>query len=239
VEIFFDPQIHTHRGIAYEAVLNGIDAALQDAETKFSISSHLILCFLRHLSEAEAFKALTTALPYKDKIIAVGLNSSERGNPPEKFQGVFARAREEGLLRVAHAGEEGSAHYIWQALNLLEVNRIDHGVRCIEDDALMEFLRDERIPLTICPLSNIKLRVYDDLRNHPIKKLLDFGLCVMINSDDPAYFGGYVQENYQAVYKTFALSAQSLKQLAKNSFEASFLSEAQKQSYYQEIDALL
>lgn len=195
-EMFFDPQTHTERGIAFETVLNGLRRACQDAQTKLGISSELIMCFLRHLSEEDAFKTLEQALPYKDVIVGVGLDSSEVGHPPAKFERVFAKARENGFLIVAHAGEEGPAAYVWEALDLLKVNRIDHGVRSEEDPQLLERLAKERMPLTVCPLSNLKLCVVDDMAQHNIKRLLDQGLCVTVNSDDPAYFGGYMNDNF-------------------------------------------
>lgn len=239
VEIFFDPQTHTERGVSFETVIKGIHRALNDAQNLHGISSRLILCFLRHLSEEDAMRTLEQALPFKQWITAVGLDSSEVGHPPEKFKTVFDRARNEGLLTVAHAGEEGPPEYIWQALDLLKVSRIDHGVRCIEDAALVERLKQERMPLTVCPLSNIKLCVYDEMQQHNIKKLLEHGLCVMVNSDDPAYFGGYVTQNYLAVQEALNLSVEQLIQLSKNGFEASFLPEDEKQRYYNELDYLL
>lgn len=239
VEIFFDPQTHTERGVPFETVIKGIHRALIDAQNLHRISFRLILCFLRHLSEADAMKTLEEALPFKQWITVVGLDSSEVGHPPEKFKTVFDRARNEGLLTVAHAGEEGPPEYIWQALDLLKVSRIDHGVRCLEDARLVERLKKERMPLTVCPLSNIKLCVFDDMRQHNIKSLLEQGLCVTVNSDDPAYFGGYVTENYLAMQQALNLSVPQLIQLAKNSFEASFLTEPEKQSYYNELDYLL
>lgn len=239
VEIFFDPQTHTERGVAFETVIKGIHRALFDAECLYGISSRLILCFLRHLSEEDAMTTLEQALPYKQWITAVGLDSSEEGHPPAKFKTVFDRARNEGLLAVAHAGEEGPPSYIWQALDLLQVKRIDHGVRCLEDPSLVIRLKRERIPLTVCPLSNVKLRVFDCMANHNIKALLDEGLCVTVNSDDPAYFGGYITDNYLAVADALPLSPEQMIQLAKNSFEASFISDGKKQRYYNELDRLL
>ena len=235
-EIFFDPQTHTDRGIEFATVIKGIDQALQDGKSQLGISSHLILCFLRHLSTESAMGTLEEAIAYKDKIIAVGLDSSELGHPPSKFQAVFERARNEGFLTVAHAGEEGPASYIWEAINLLKVSRIDHGVRCIEDETLVEFLANSRIPLTVCPLSNVKLCVFKTMQEHTLKKLLDRGLCITINSDDPAYFGGYLTENFQASQERLALTKLELYQLAKNSFEASFLSPTEKEKFYQELD---
>jgi adenosine deaminase len=206
VEIFFDPQTHTERGIAFATALNGIRRALADGEREFGITHRLILCFLRHLSAEAAMQTLEQALPYKASIAAVGLDSSERGHPPAKFEAVFARARREGLLAVAHAGEEGPPAYIVEALDRLHVARIDHGVRCEEDPALVERLARTRVPLTVCPLSNVKLRVYERIEDHNLKRLLDRGLCVTVNSDDPAYFGGYVGANFIAVQRGLGLS---------------------------------
>ena len=238
-EIFFDPQTHTDRGIEFATVIKGIDQALQDGKSQLGISSHLILCFLRHLSAESAMQTLEQAIAYKDKIIAVGLDSSELGHPPSKFQAVFDRARDEGFLAVAHAGEEGPANYIWEAINLLKVSRIDHGVRCIEDETLVEFLAKNRIPLTVCPLSNLKLCVFKTMQEHTLKQLLNRGLCITINSDDPAYFGGYMTENFQASQEGLALTKFELYQLAKNSFEASFLSPTEKGKFYQELEAFM
>jgi adenosine deaminase len=236
-EIFFDPQTHTDRGIAFEVVHSGITQAMHDAKGKLGVSSALILCFLRHLSAEAAMATLKQALPYRDSIIAVGLDSSELGHPPSKFQAVFDRARAEGWLTVAHAGEEGPPEYIWEALQLLKVSRIDHGVRSVEDPALVEYLVEHQIPLTVCPLSNIKLCVFDTMAQHNLKQLMDLGLCVTINSDDPAYFGGYLAENFEAVEAALGLSPEQLVQLAKNSFKASFLSPAEQQPYLQELAA--
>jgi adenosine deaminase len=217
-EIFFDPQTHTHRGIAMDVVMNGI----RDAQLAAGISSKLILCFLRHLDEDDAQRTLDAAMPYRDWITAVGLDSSEVGHPPSKFARVFARAREAGLLAVAHAGEEGPPEYIWEALDVLGAGRIDHGVRCLEDDALVERLVRDQIPLTVCPLSNVKLRVVDAMRDHPLRTMLERGLKVTINSDDPAYFGGYIADNYVAAAEALALTPAELEQIARNSLEASF-----------------
>jgi adenine deaminase len=219
-EIFFDPQTHTDRGIAFETVITGIHDAQADAERDFGITSKLILCFLRHLSEDAAMKTLEEALPFREWIIAVGLDSSERGHPPSKFARVFARAREVGLLAVAHAGEEGPPEYIREALDVLKVRRIDHGVRCLEDPVLVDRLVAEQIPLTVCPLSNIRLRVFDTMRDHPLRTMLARGLKVTINSDDPAYFGGYINENYIAVAEALGLTEAELEQIAKNSFSS-------------------
>jgi adenosine deaminase len=221
-EIFFDPQTHTHRGIVFETVISGIRDAQLAAEREHGITSKLILCFLRHLDEDDAMRTLDAAMPYRDWFVAVGLDSSERGHPPSKFARVFARARAEGLFAVAHAGEEGPPEYIREALDILHARRIDHGVRCLEDDALVERLAAERIPLTVCPLSNIRLRVFDTMKDHPLRMMLQRGLKVTINSDDPAYFGGYVNENYLAVAEALQLTRDELEQLARNSFDASF-----------------
>lgn len=219
-EIFFDPQTHTARGIPFATVINGITRALAEG----GISTRLILCFLRHLSAESAMATLEGALPFKERIIAVGLDSSEVGNPPSKFAAVFARARAEGFLAVAHAGEEGPPSYIREALDVLHVKRIDHGVRCLEDPALVEELVARQIPLTVCPLSNVKLRVFPSMKEHNLRKLLQHGLRVTINSDDPAYFGGYIVDNYLAVAEALSLTEDEIRQLARNSFEASFLS---------------
>jgi adenosine deaminase len=235
-EIFFDPQTHTDRGVPFETVITGIHQALRDAERQLGISSRLILCFLRHLSAQAAMETLDRALPFKEWIIGVGLDSSEAGHPPEKFRAVFDRARELGFLTVAHAGEEGPPEYIWQALELLRVSRIDHGVRCIEDPALLEKLAAEQIPLTVCPLSNVKLRVFDSLADHNLKSLLDLGLCATINSDDPAYFGGYVTENYLAAQQALCLNRHDIYRLARNSFQAAFLDPPEKQRLLAELD---
>ncbi len=227
-EIFFDPQTHTDRGILFATVINGINRALQDGHDKLGISSRLIMCFLRHLDEAAAFKTLNEALDYKDLIVAVGLDSSEKGNPPSKFERVFAKAREEGFLTVAHAGEEGPAEYVDEALKLLKVFRIDHGNASINDEKVTELLVKKQIPLTVCPLSNLSLQVVKDMKQHPLKTLLESGLMVTVNSDDPAYFGGYINENYLAVTEALGLSRADLVQLAKNSIKGSLLSEKEK-----------
>lgn len=238
-EIFFDPQTHTDRGIPLEIVINGISQALEDGKEKLGISSKLILCFLRHLSAESAMATLQSALPYKNAIAAVGLDSSELGNPPSKFQTVFDKAREEGFLTVAHAGEEGTAEYIWEAIELLKVSRIDHGVRCTEDPRLVNYLIANQIPLTVCPLSNVKLRVFDSMAEHNLKQLLDLGLCVTVNSDDPAYFGGYIAENFIASKAALNLDNNDIYQLAKNSFLASFLSPEEKQHYIDKLDGFM
>jgi adenosine deaminase len=236
-EIFFDPQTHTERGIAFETVLAGIERALADGRSRLGVSSKLILCFLRHLSCEAALKTLTDALPFKSSFVAVGLDSSELGNPPKKFQPVFDLAREEGLLTVAHAGEEGPPDYIWQALDLLGVSRVDHGVRCSEDPRLVERLVRDQIPLTTCPLSNLKLRVFETMEQNNLLQLMDAGLHVTINSDDPSYFGGYIAENYLAVHHALGLSLDRLADLARASFTASFLEPEEKQAFVAEVDA--
>jgi adenosine deaminase len=237
-EIFFDPQTHTERGIAFETVFQGLTQAMQDAK-QLGISAVPILCFLRHLSAESAMATLEQALPYREQIVAVGLDSSEVGNPPVKFQQVFERAKAEGFLTVAHAGEEGPAEYIWQAIEQLQVSRIDHGVRCVDDPALVEYLVEHQMPLTVCPLSNIELCVFDSMEQHNLKQLLDRGLCVTVNSDDPSYFGGYIAENFQQAATALHLSQQDIYQLAKNSFHAAFLSDHQKQEYLTELDAFM
>ena len=234
-EIFFDPQTHTDRGIAFDVVVGGIRQALLDAEQSLGLSHRLIMCFLRDQSAASAMRTLEMALPHRDAIAAVGLDSAELGNPPAKFAAVFDRARQEGFLAVAHAGEEGPPAYIEEALDILKVKRIDHGVRCDEDPALVERLARERIPLTVCPLSNVKLKVFDRLESHNLKRLLDRGLCITINSDDPAYFGGYLLENFLGIVRALDLSLQDLATLAANSVEASFLPPAQKRRWLEVI----
>ena len=238
-EMFFDPQTHTDRGIAFATVINGLQKACDDAKAKLGISSHLIMCFLRHLSEEAAFETLEQALPYKDQIIAIGLDSSEVGHPPSKFERVFAKAREAGFLVVAHAGEEGPAEYVWEALDLLKVNRIDHGVRSEEDSELMQLLIREKMPLTVCPLSNLKLCVVEDMQQHNIRRLLQQGVHVTVNSDDPSYFGGYMNDNFIAIAEALDLSNEELKQLATHSFEASFIPEAEKEKWINQIRALV
>jgi adenosine deaminase len=236
VEIFFDPQTHSERGIPLRTVLDGITRALREGEEEFGITHRLILCFLRHLSADDAMRTLEEALPYTDFITAVGLDSSEKGHPPSKFTAVFDRARREGLLTVAHAGEEGPPEYIYEALDLLKVKRIDHGVRSEEDPKLVERLVRERMPLTVCPLSNIKLKVFGAVEDHNIKRLLERGLCVTVNSDDPAYFGGYLLENFVAIEHGLGLTRAELTTLARNSFEASFLEPADKRRWLAAID---
>ena len=239
VEIFFDPQTHTERNIGFDTVINGIYGALQDGESNLSITFELIMCFLRHLSAADAMTTLEEALPHKERIRAVGLDSSEVGHPPAKFVEVFDRARHEGFMTVAHAGEEGPPEYIREALDLLKVERIDHGVRSLEDPALVERLVKEQVPLTVCPLSNVKLRVFDTLQDHNLRKLLDAGLCATINSDDPAYFGGYIGENFLQTQRALDLGANEIVALARNSFAASFLSKEDKQRHIADIDRVV
>jgi adenosine deaminase len=239
VEIFFDPQAHTARGVPLETVIRGIHRALEEAIPRLNISSRLIMCFLRHLSADAAMQTLEASLRFKHWIVAVGLDSSELNHPPNKFVEVFQRARAEGYLTVAHAGEEGPPDYIRQALDLLKVSRIDHGVRCLEDPSLVQRLARERIPLTVCPLSNVKLRVFKSLEDHNLKKLLDLGLCVTVNSDDPAYFGGYITENLLASQKALGLTRHDLYTLARNAFEASFLRADEKQRLIAELDRFM
>jgi len=219
-EPFFDPQTHTDRGVPFEVAIRGISDALADGRELLGISSGLILSFLRHLSEEEAFRTLEQAMPYRDAFFAVGLDSSEVGHPPSKFERVFAKARADGFLAVAHAGEEGPPEYIWQALDLLKVRRIDHGVRAAEDPRLIARLIDEQIPLTVCPLSNTKLRVFDDMSQHNILQLLEQGVKVTVNSDDPAYFGGYVTENFMALHESLGMTEDQARRLAQNSLDA-------------------
>jgi adenosine deaminase len=227
-ELFFDPQTHTARGVPMASVIEGLSGACQKAEAELGISSALILCFLRHLSEEDAFATLEAALPFREHFIGVGLDSSEMGHPPEKFERVFARCRELGLKLVAHAGEEGPPEYMWQAIDLLKVQRIDHGVAAMQDPLLMAELAHTRLPLTVCPLSNLKLCVVDDLRDQPLKKMLDAELCVTVNSDDPAYFGGYMNANFEQTVAALNLSREDVVQLARNSFEASFISDQRR-----------
>jgi len=236
VEIFFDPQTHTDRGISLNTVIEGINSALREAQEHLGITHRLILCFLRHLSAAAAMQTLEAALAHKGAIAAVGLDSSEKGHPPSKFCAVFDRARKEGLLTVAHAGEEGPPEYIYEALDLLRVARIDHGVRSEEDPELLERLVRERMPLTVCPLSNVRLKVFDRIENHNLKRLLERGVCVTVNSDDPAYFGGYLLENFLELERGLALSREQLTTLARNSFEASFLEASEKRRWLSAID---
>ena len=238
-ELFFDPQTHTDRGVPIKTVIDGLTRACDTAQRELGVSGLLILCFLRHLSEEAAFATLEQALPLRDQFVGVGLDSSERGHPPEKFARVFARCRELSLRRVAHAGEEGPPAYVWSALDVLHVERIDHGVRSVEDPVLMARLAASRMPLTVCPLSNVKLCVCDTLAEHPLPALLAAGLCATVNSDDPAYFGGYMNQNFTATFAALPqLGAREAYQLAANSFEASFVAPEQKQRWVQSLDAV-
>jgi adenosine deaminase len=237
VEIFFDPQGHTSRGVAFETVLDGITRALDDGRKKLNVTSKLIMCFLRHLSEEDAFKTLEQALPYKDRILGIGLDSSEVGHPPSKFARVFEKAREAGFLLVAHAGEEGPPEYVWEAIDVLKIQRIDHGNRMLEDSALRDRLIAEGMALTVCPLSNLKLCVVKDMTKHPLKTMLDLDVKATVNSDDPAYFGGYMNDNYIAVAEALKLSKQDILTLARNSIEATFLDEEGKQRLRDNLEA--
>ncbi len=236
VEMFFDPQTHTARDVPFETVITGIHGACVDAESRLGISSKLILCFLRHLSPESALETLHSAVPFRPWLGGVGLDSSEAGNPPSKFQEVFDEAREANFPVVAHAGEEGPAAYITEALDLLGARRIDHGVRCVEDEALVQRLIREQIPLTMCPLSNVKLRVFKDMSEHNLKQLMERGLMITVNSDDPAYFGGYVGDNFLAAARALDLTRAQIVTLAKNSFKASFLDDARKQTLIAEVE---
>ena len=235
-EIFFDPQTHTGRGIEFDLVINGIHRAILKAEKELGISSKIIMCFLRHLDEQSAFKTLDQALKHKDKIIGVGLDSSEIGNPPCKFESVFNKAMEEGFLTVAHAGEEGPPEYILEALDILKVKRIDHGIHCLKDEKLVQRLRDDQIPLTVCPLSNVKLYIFKKLKDHNLKKLLNKGLIITVNSDDPAYFGGYLNTNFIECQLALNLTKGDIKRLVVNSFRSSFLSEDEKKKWIVQIN---
>ena len=235
-EIFFDPQTHILRNINFDTVINGIDKALKKANSDFGITSKIIMCFLRHLDENQCFEVLSKAVKHKDKIIGVGLDSSEKGNPPQKFKSLFETAIKEGFLTVAHAGEEGPPEYIWDSLDLLKVKRIDHGVQCLNDEKLVDKLVNEQIPLTVCPLSNVKLCVFDKLENHNLKMMLDKGLRVMVNSDDPAYFGGYLNKNLIDTSKALNLNLENVKKLIENSFKSSFLENEKKEKWLQKIN---
>jgi len=235
-ELFFDPQTHTSRGIKFDTVIRGIHQALVDAEKELNIQSRLIMSFLRHLDEASALQVFEESLEYKDWIVGVGLDSSEKGNAPSKFRNVFGKAIQNGFVAVAHAGEEGPPEYVREALDLLQVCRIDHGNRSLEDEALVRMLVERKMPLTICPLSNFKLQVVTDLKVHPLKQMMDKGLLVTVNSDDPAYFGGYLNENYLVVAQALNLSKEDIHLLAKNSFSASLLDETAKQGFIKETD---
>ena len=234
-EIFFDPQTHTKRGVSFDIVINGIYKALIKAKKEFGLSFKIIMCFLRHLNEEDCFNILEKALAHKDKIFGVGLDSSEMGNPPKKFEKLFKKAIENNFITVAHAGEEGPTEYMWEALNLLNVKRIDHGVQCLKDEKLVEKLSKSQIPLTVCPLSNIKLKVFDKLKDHNLKKMLDKKLMVMVNSDDPAYFGGYLNQNLIETQVALNLSFEDIKILLINSFKSSFLSEEEKKVWINKI----
>ena len=235
-EIFFDPQSHLPRGVSFDTIINGIDKALKKAHKDFGITSKIIMCFLRHLDEDQCFDVLRQACNYKDKIIGVGLDSSEKGNPPTKFKKLFDQAMKEGFLTVAHAGEEGPPEYIWNSLDLLKVKRIDHGVQCLKDEKLVDKLIKEQIPLTVCPLSNIKLCVFDKLEDHNLKKMMNRGLRVMVNSDDPAYFGGYLNKNLIETAKALDLKINDIKQLLQNSFKSSFLDQESKNNWLSKIN---
>ena len=234
-EIFFDPQTHVNRGINFEIVINGIYKALKKANKEFGLSFKIIMCFLRHLSEKSGFEMLDHAIAHKDKIFGVGLDSSEIGNPPSKFQKLFKKSIEKGFLTFAHAGEEGPPEYIWDSINLLNVKRIDHGVQCLHDKKLVEKLCKDKTPLTVCPLSNIKLRVFNKLKEHNLKKMLDEKLIVMVNSDDPAYFGGYLNKNLIEIQSALDLSIDDIKTLIINSFKASFLNEEKKMEWISKV----
>lgn len=235
-EIFFDPQTHTHRGIAFETVITGIREALNDAYKKFGITSNIIMCFLRHLSQEDALETFEMALDYKDDIIGIGLDSSEVGNPPSKFEEVFKKAKEEGFKLVAHAGEEADVSYIYEALDLLDIHRIDHGVQSINSEELMERLKEEQIPLTVCPNSNIELKVFQTYKEHNIKQMLDYGLNVTVNSDDPAYFKGYMNKNFLNICENLPLTKEDVIKLVKNSFRSSFISDELKEKYLKKVD---
>jgi adenosine deaminase len=239
VEMFFDPQGHTARGFAFSTVIGGLHRAVVDAAGELGVRASLIMCFLRHLDETDAEKTLDCALAFKDKIVGVGLDSSELGNPPSKFARVFRRARDEGLFVTAHAGEEGPAAYVWEALDVLGVGRIDHGNHSLDDQALVGRLARERIALTVCPLSNLRLRVIDDLRSHPLRQMMDRGLLVTVNSDDPAYFGGYVNENYRAVSRALGLRRDEIAATVRNGIEASLMTAAEKADALAEVERVL
>ena len=238
-EIFFDPQTHTERGVAFEAIITGIKEALADAKEKYGITSCIIMCFLRHLSQEAAFETLEQAMAFKEDIIGVGLDSSELGNPPSKFKEVFQKAKEAGFKLVAHAGEEADFSYIYEALDLLNINRIDHGVQSIKSPELMQRLKDEQMPLTVCPNSNIELRVFDNYKEHNIKELLDYGLNISVNSDDPAYFKGYVNQNFINLYENLPITEEDIITLVKNSFRSAFISDELKEDYLAKVDAVL
>jgi adenosine deaminase len=235
-EIMFDPQTHTARGISFKTVINGISKACDDAEEKLGISSLLIMSYLRHLSEEDAFKTLAESIPFKNKIKAVGLDSSEKGNPPSKFKNVYEASVKEGYIPIAHAGEEGPSDYVWEAIDILGIKRIDHGNNSLHDEKLVREIIDRDLALTVCPLSNIALKVVDNLKNHPLKNMMDLGLAITVNSDDPAYFGGQVNKNYIEIQKALNLTKSEIYQLARNSFEYSFADETKKQQYIYELE---
>ncbi len=239
VEMFFDPQGHTARGIAFSTVVGGLHRAIADAERELGVKASLIMCFLRHLDEADAERTLDSALAFRDKIVGIGLDSSETGNPPSKFKNVFRRARDAGFFLTAHAGEEGPAGYVWEALDILGVTRVDHGNRSLDDQTLVGRLARERIALTVCPLSNLRLRVIDDLKRHPLRRMMDKGLVVTVNSDDPAYFGGYVNENYRAVSEALTLGRDEIAAIVRNGIQASLMTAAEKSNTLAEIDRVL
>ena len=236
-EIMFDPQTHTERGVSFETVINGISKAIEDAKTNLNVSALLIMSYLRHLSEEDAFKTLEQSLPYKHLITAVGLDSSEKGNPPSKFKKVFEASVKEGYIPLAHAGEEGNADYIWEAIDILGIKRIDHGNNCLQDEKLVEEIIKRNLALTVCPLSNTALQVVDDLKNHPLKKMMDLGLKITVNSDDPAYFGGQINANFEAIAEALQLTKKDIFELSKNSFNYSLLSEEQKEKHLQELNS--
>lgn len=235
-EIFFDPQTHSARGVAFETVITGIKEALDDAKAQYGITSCIIMCFLRHLSQDDAFATLEEAMPFQDHIIGVGLDSSEIGNPPSKFKAVFQKAKDAGFKLVAHAGEEADFTYIYEALDMLHISRIDHGVQSIQSPELMQRLKDEQMPLTVCPNSNIELKVFDSYQNHNIKDLLDYGLNVSVNSDDPAYFKGYINQNFINLFENLSLSEDDIVTLVKNSFRSAFIGEQLKQDYLARVE---
>ena len=235
-EIFFDPQTHTLRGVSFDTIILGISEALEDAKEKFGISSNIIMCFLRHLSQEEALKTFEESLPFKDKIIGIGLDSSELGHPPSKFKEVFKKAKEAGFKLVAHAGEEADYSYIYEALDLLDIQRIDHGVQAVHSNELMERLKKEQIPLTVCPNSNIELKVFENYKQHNVKQLLDYGLNVTINSDDPAYFKGYLNDNFINLYENIDLTKEDIIKLVRNSFNSSFITDELKNEYLTKLD---
>ncbi len=239
VEMFFDPQGHTARGIAFSTVVSGLHRAILDADRKLGVQASLIMCFLRHLDETDAEKTLDSALAFRDKIVGVGLDSSETGHPPSKFKHVFSRARDAGLFVTAHAGEEGPPSYVWEALDVLGVGRIDHGNRSLEDQALVDRLARERLALTVCPLSNLRLRVVNDLTHHPLRRMMDKGLVVTVNSDDPAYFGGYVNQNYSAVSDALSLQRDEIVAIVRNGVQASLMTKSEKDNVLAEIDRVV